>query len=221
MAHMKSNIPMAPRARAASVALPLPSTSMTPQRRVALALGAALLASSLCSALGLATARASEEDTKRSKQYKIGAAVLGAASAYYILKGKKTVPGVVAGAGAYYAYKKSQEYKRRGEADRYGYGSGDTYTPDQDRYPDDYASGDYDGGAYDGGTYVGGYGDEPSRGGYDDYASLPGGDYGSGAYGGAYPDYTKGLRAQSNARRTAKAPTKAQPPRNNRAVRVK
>ena len=61
---------------------------------------------------------------EKSKAYKAGAVVLGAASAYMILKGK-TVPGVAAGAGAYYAYKKSKDAKNDEYARR-------------DRYPDDY-----------------------------------------------------------------------------------
>jgi hypothetical protein len=51
----------------------------------------------------------------KSKTYKTGAAVLGALGAILIVKGK-TVPGVIAGAGAYYAYKKSKDARNE---DRY------------------------------------------------------------------------------------------------------
>lgn len=70
----------------------------------------------------------------KSKTYKAGAVALGVASAYFVLKGQ-TVPGAVAGAGAYYAYKKSKD----AENDRYGryddrYGR---YDDRDDRYRDD------------------------------------------------------------------------------------
>ena len=74
-------------------------------------------------------------DNKNEKLYKGGAVALGVLGAYFILKGK-TVPGAVAGAGAYYAYKKGKDANndRYSEntypADRYSSNSnsnGDTY----------------------------------------------------------------------------------------------
>ena len=50
------------------------------------------------------SARAADKE----KLYKGGAVALGVLGAYYVVKGK-TVPGVIAGAGAYYAYKKGKD----------------------------------------------------------------------------------------------------------------
>lgn len=58
------------------------------------------------SAIVLPAAHAAE--SKKGKQLKTGAAILGVLGAYFAVKGK-TVPAVVAGAGAYYAYKKSKD----------------------------------------------------------------------------------------------------------------
>jgi len=69
----------------------------------------------------------------KSKTYKAGAVVLGAASAYLIIKGK-TVPGAIAGAGAYYAYKKSKDAKQ----DEYAQYPDDGY---YSQYPGDYGYG--------------------------------------------------------------------------------
>jgi hypothetical protein len=44
----------------------------------------------------------------KEKLYKGGAVALGVLGAYYIVKGK-TIPGAIAGAGAYYAYKKGKD----------------------------------------------------------------------------------------------------------------
>ncbi|HVF10082.1 MAG TPA: hypothetical protein VNA16_04725 [Abditibacteriaceae bacterium] len=109
------------------------------------------------------------------KTYKTGAIVLGAASAYLLLKGK-TLPGAVAGAGAYYAYKKS----KKASSDQYSQYPGDRYSQGQDVYPAE----DY--GYYPGDT------------GYD-------GQYSDGRYpnGGQYPNY--GFNgAVSTSSRTAK-----------------
>jgi hypothetical protein len=127
-------------------------------RGVAVLTGGVLAASAL-----FHPAPASAAD--KSKTYKAGAVALGAASAYFILKGK-TVPAAVAGAGAYYAYKKGKEaenddyYGRYDERyrydDRYDYSNRDDYYsryPNDPRYPDDYYS------RYpDRGTYPGDYG---------------------------------------------------------------
>jgi hypothetical protein len=91
-------------------------------RSVALLTGGVLAASAFLPMLGVATARADEKSDRKSRQYKTGALVLGAATAYFALKSKKTVPAIVAGAGAYYAYKKSKDLKNR--PGRYGYNPG-------------------------------------------------------------------------------------------------
>lgn len=96
-------------------------------RGAALMTGGVLMASTL---LPATPARAAD-DEKKSKNYKTGAIVLGAAAAYMILKGK-TVPAAIAGAGAYYAYKKSKDAKNEGR-----YSQSDSRRPSQDRYPDD------------------------------------------------------------------------------------
>jgi hypothetical protein len=55
--------------------------------------------------------------SSKEKLYKGGAVALGVLGAYYIVKGK-TIPGAIAGAGAYYAYKKGKD---AGEDDDYDY----------------------------------------------------------------------------------------------------
>ncbi len=115
-------------------------------RGVALLTGGVLAASAFFPMLGVTTARADEKTDRKSRQYKTGALVLGAATAYFALKSKKTVPAIVAGAGAYYAYKKSKELKNR--PDRYGYNPRDynsgKYDPNSN-YPDpDYSNPDRD-----------------------------------------------------------------------------
>lgn len=70
---------------------------------VALLTGGVLMASTLATTTAPAHAKSSKE-----KLYKGGAVALGVLGAYWILKGK-TVPGAVAAAGGYYAYKKGQE----------------------------------------------------------------------------------------------------------------
>jgi hypothetical protein len=105
-------------------------------RSIALIAGGAVLAM----ALAPATARA-DDSREKEKNYKTGAAVLGAASALLILKGKN-VAGALAGAGAYYAYKKGQEIKQEREQ----YSDYDVYSqyPGDDRYPDNsYPSNSY------------------------------------------------------------------------------
>ncbi len=70
------------------------------------------------SALSMPSAHAA---TTTSKKYKTGAIVLGAIGAYMAVKGK-TVPAAIAGAGAYYAYKKSKDARRE-----YSYNDDDRY----------------------------------------------------------------------------------------------
>jgi hypothetical protein len=101
-------------------------------RGVAVLTGGVIAASALLPGLFMA-APAQAAD---SKTYKAGAIVLGAASAYLLIKGK-TLPGVLAGAGAYYAYKKSKD----NNSDRYGQYPdqypGDRYGQNGDVYPGD------------------------------------------------------------------------------------
>ncbi len=102
-------------------------------RGIAIFTGAVLAASAL---FHPAPAQAAQ---KQDKLYKGGAAALGVLGAYFILKGK-TVPGAIAGAGAYYAYKKGKEAKND---DRYSdnyYNNGNTKNGNNnsgnDTYPD-------------------------------------------------------------------------------------
>lgn len=91
-------------------------------RAVALLTGGAIAASF---ALQPAPAQAVEKE----KLYKGGAVALGVLGAYWILKGN-TVPGAVAGAGAYYAYKKGKDVQNENRYDDYSY--------DYDRRNQDY-----------------------------------------------------------------------------------
>jgi hypothetical protein len=141
----------------------------------------------------------------KSDAYKAGAVVLGAASAYMILKGK-TLPGAVAGAGAYYAYKKGRKEDRND--DRYGqypqYPGNNQY-PNYSQYPGNQT---YPGSAYP--TSGSGYptnnyptSNYPSN-------SYPTSNYPtnypSGGYNGGYNQYPDAFRAT--------APTSAAPTRN-------
>lgn len=94
--------------------------------------GIAVLTGGVLAASALFHPTAAQADAKKDKSYKAGAAVLGVLGAYFILKGK-TVPGAIAGAGAYYAYKKSKEAKND---DRYS----DNYYSDNSNADDYYAS---------------------------------------------------------------------------------
>jgi len=67
----------------------------------------------------------------KAKNYKYGAAALGVLGAILVAKGK-TIPGVLAGAGAYYAYKKGDKIQEQ-EKNRYPY-----YRRDKDRYDSRY-----------------------------------------------------------------------------------
>jgi len=95
--------------------------------------GVAILTGGVLAASALFHPAPAQADEKKDKTYKAGAAALGVLGAYFILKGK-TVPGAIAGAGAYYAYKKSKDAKND---DRY---SDDRYN--DDRYSDNYYSND-------------------------------------------------------------------------------
>jgi hypothetical protein len=115
--------------------------------------GVALLTGGVLGASALLHAAPASAD--KAQNYKTGAIALGVASAYYVLKGK-TVPGAVAGAGAYYAYKKGRDIEKEDDNGRYDYRYRhdyrsrypesrypDSYSryPDRDRYPDDYGYG--------------------------------------------------------------------------------
>lgn len=79
-----------------------------------------------------------------AKNYKYGAAALGILGAIFAVKGK-AIPAVMAGAGAYYAYKKGadiQQDERYGNYDSNGY-CGNNY--DGNSYDDN----NYDGNSYD------------------------------------------------------------------------
>lgn len=115
-------------------------------RNIAILTGAAMATSTLM------VAAPAQADT--SKNYKIGAAVLGGIALYSLMKGKE-VPAAVAGAGAYYAYKKSKDAENdRYSDDRY-YDNG-YYSSGGNVYPGD----DY---AYNGGGYNDGYNRYPDQ----------------------------------------------------------
>lgn len=116
------------------------------------------------------SARASEEGRKNT------ALALGAAAGYLLLTQKNKLPGLVAGAGAAFAFKRYDDsVKDRHRRQRYGYNDGsynDRYRNDRynDRYNDDrYGYGSrYDGSyRYDGGGY-GSYNDRNYNDRYDD-----------------------------------------------------
>ena len=78
----------------------------------------------------------------KEKLYKGGAVALGVLGAYYIVKGK-TIPGAIAGAGAYYAYKKGKDankdndrYDNRNRSSRNDNYRTDYRNRDDNRYPD-------------------------------------------------------------------------------------
>lgn len=115
--------------------------------RFAVVSGALALTASLFPLGGAQTAHAID----KSDAYKAGAAVLGAAGAYYAVKGGKTLPAVIAGAGAYYAYKKGRDIERNENNNRNRNrrdnrpntrrpdrrsDRGNTYPDDYSRYPD-------------------------------------------------------------------------------------
>ena len=172
-----------------------------------------MLASMSVSSLGLLSARADEKDERKSRNYKIGAGVLAGAALYYGIKKKNPVGAAAAGAGAYYAYKKSKDAKDRANADRYGYNNpfpGNT----SDAYPDDNtynnngypveAPGNYGYGNQNDGYPVGAPGgydygsqDDYPRDVADEYGIPSQGDYAQN--GSDYPDYgLNGLRGRRN-----------------------
>jgi len=120
----------------------------TKVRGLALLTGGVLAVSSL-------TAPGVQAKTSR-KDYKTGAVVLGALGVILATKGE-TVPAVVAGAGAYYAYKKSQDrrhnynYANRYPTSRSRYSSSNRNN-NQNVYPDAKNS-RYDNSRYDNSRY--------------------------------------------------------------------
>jgi hypothetical protein len=191
-------------------------------RSIALLTGGVLAASAL---MPMTPAHAD-----KSKTYKAGAAILGAAGALMILKGK-TLPGVLAGAGAYYAYKQGQKAK---DKERYGQYQHPNNDPRYSQYPDTNSgyydnSGTYDNrsntGYYDNrGTYDntptydnrdtydnrGGYSNsnDPYYGGTTSYPSDRGynpGYQGSSTGSNTYPDYGyRAFKGNRSARRVVK-----------------
>lgn len=112
----------------------------------------------------------------KSKTYKTGAIILGAAGAYLLSKGK-TVEGAAALGGGYLAYRKGEkERKEEKYNDRYG------------RYDDGRNNGGYYGGGNNNGGYYGG-------------TSNNGGYYGNGSYNGngGYYGNNSGAYYNSNA----------------------
>jgi len=93
-----------------------------------------------------------QADEKKEKLYKGGAVALGVLGAYFILKGK-TIPGAAAGAGAYYAYKKSKDAKnenRYEDDDDNRYSDNSDYGYDDSDYNSDYDDVSSDDSGYDG-----------------------------------------------------------------------
>lgn len=196
-----------------------------------------MLASMSLSSLGLMVARADEKSDRKSRQYKIGAGVLAGAALYYGVKKKNPIGAAAAGAGAYYAYKKSKDTKGQSRRDRYGYNtpypssgaSADTYPDDNGGYANGYPATSPGGNGNSG--YPVGYG----NGGYDNGnvednsypRDVSGEDYGATTEGGeyaqngeAYPDYgLNGLSARRSHR--AKAQGSKQASQHRRRVATK
>lgn len=112
-------------------------------------LTAAFLAAGLGASIASApiAARASEEGRRNTTL------ALGAAAAALLLTQKNKLPGIVAAAGAAYAYKQYQDsVNDRRRWDRYGYYGdryGNRYSRDRDRYDGSYYPARYDDRTYD------------------------------------------------------------------------
>jgi hypothetical protein len=121
-----------------------------------------MLTGAVMASMALLPMQSAQADDKKSKTYKAGAIGLGVLGAYMAVKGK-TLPAVAAGAGAYYAYKKSKDAEN---GDRSARNPGDVYPEDvstnrrtndnrtadnRTRNNDIFAS--RNGGAYDDGAY--------------------------------------------------------------------
>ncbi|MBV9468103.1 MAG: hypothetical protein JO316_05680 [Abitibacteriaceae bacterium] len=129
----------------------------------------------------------------KGKTYKAGAAILGAASALMILKGK-TLPGILAGAGAYYAYKKGKDAQNDQNYAQYpddnGRYSQNTNDGRYSQYPTD--NGGYYGG--DNGSYNNG---SDNNGRYND-GSYNNGNYNNGSYNNGYGNYDNSANYPTN-----------------------
>ncbi len=172
-----------------------PSISRSP--RFVFIAGALALTASLFPIGGANSAHAID----KADAYKAGAAALGVLGAYYGVKGKN-VPAIIAGAGAYYAYKKGRDADRdANNNDRYRNRRSDnrnTYPEDYNRYPDN--------GGYRAGNY--GYPDNnyPDYNRYPDnrYPSNRNGDVYAGGYD-QYPDYGYNGLKKSDSKSRAKS----------------
>ena len=123
-------------------------TTFTNQKATLKTRGVAVLTGGVLAATALFHPAPVQADAKKDKTYKAGAAALGVIGAYFILKGK-TVPGAIAGAGAYYAYKKSKDAKNDDRySDNYhnndGNNTGNDYYANSDTGGDDYYSNNHD-----------------------------------------------------------------------------
>lgn len=133
-------------------------------RSLAILTGAVLLTPALFSA------SATPAHADKSKTYKTGAVILGAAAAYLALKGK-TLPAAVVAAGGYYAYKKGQDAANDERYDDY-YGNSNRRDRRQERRAErrndnSYSrDGGYNGGYYDNSGYDNSY-DNGYNSGYD------------------------------------------------------
>lgn len=171
------------------------NVSISRSARFAFVSGALALTASLFPLGGLNAAHAID----KADAYKAGAAVLGAAGAFYGVKGK-TLPAVIAGAGAYYAYKKGRDADREDNANDRSRNRRDNRNTNTNRrsdrgntYPDDYSRYPADNGSY---RY-------PDSNRYPDNNRYPNnrGDVYAGGYD-QYPDYGyNGLKqSKSNAK---------------------
>lgn len=130
--------------------------------------------------------------------YKAGAVVLGAASAYMIIKGK-TLPGVAAAAGAYYAYKKGRKEEREDQYSQYpGYPQYPGY-----RQPSNYPTNSYPN--YPSNSY-------PTN----SYPAYPTNSYPANNYpSNSYPTYNNGYNQYPNDYRAVAPRAAASAPRTN------
>jgi hypothetical protein len=91
--------------------------------------------------IGVLLQPAPAQASSKEKLYKGGAVALGVLGAYFIVKGK-TIPGAIAGAGAYYAYKKGKDADKNDNYDDYDYYENRRSRNDNYRNPD-YRNRDY------------------------------------------------------------------------------
>jgi hypothetical protein len=155
--------------------LPIMKTT-TRTRSIALLTGGVLVATAL-------VVPTSAQAAENGKTYKTGAAVLGVLSAILVAKGK-TLPGAIAGAGAYYSYKKGQKTQNQEQYGEWFPGADDNdyrdspYYGGNNTYPTYPSSGN-------GGPYYGSNSD------YDDSEYY-------GNDGNSYPSYGYGRGRTAN-----------------------